>query len=126
VNEPTIGVALFYLGIIAAGVLLPAPLVALSARRGPVLLWVTCISIALLLIFAVVNVMGPRSSMNLADQRIFYNIVGLIVISLAAAGWATNRKRRLNPAASFFSLLGTAFSMQVASLVIFVLMPGSC
>jgi hypothetical protein len=52
--------------------------------------------------------------------------VGLIVISLAAAGWATNRKRRLNPAASLFSLLGTAFSMQVASLVIFVLMPGSC
>jgi hypothetical protein len=125
-NEPTIAVALFYLGLIAVAVLLPAPLIVLSVRRGIVVLWVTCISIALLLILVVVNFMGPRSSMNLADQRIFYNIVGLVVISLAAAGWATNRKRRENPASSFFSLLGTAIKMQIASLIIFVLMPGSC
>ena len=125
-NEPNFAVALVYLGIVAAGVLLPAPLVALSARRGTAVLWVTCISIAFLLIVAVAKVMDPRSSTNPADQRLFYNIVGLIVISLAAAGWASSRKLQLNPSASFRSLLGTAVSMQIASFLIFVLMPGSC
>ena len=124
-NEPTLAVALVYFGIIAAGVLLPAPLIALSTRGGTAVLWVTCIGIALLLIFILNNVMGDRSS-SPADERLFYNIVGLVIISMAAAGWATTRKRRRNPSASFLSLLGTAFSMQVASLIIFVLMPGSC
>ena len=125
-NEPNIGVALVYLGAIAAGLLLPAPLIAFSARRGSGLLWLTCAGIALVLILIVVRVFGDRSSMNAGDEKLFYNIVGLIVISIGAAGWAANRKRRLNPATSYFSLLRAAVSMQIASLIIFALMPGSC
>jgi hypothetical protein len=125
-NEPTIGVALVYLGMIAAGVLLPAPLIAFSARRGTGVLVATCISIALLLIFIVVKTLGDRSSLSGGDLKLFDNIVGLVVISVAAAGWATHRKRRQNASASFMSLLGTAVSMQIASLVIFALMPNSC
>ena len=125
-NEPTIGVALVYLGIVAAGVLLPAPLIAFSARRGTAVLVVTCIAIALVLMFIVVRILGDRSSLSGGDLKLFDNMIGLVVISVAAAGWATHRKRRQNASASFMSLLGTAVSMQIAALVIFALMPNSC
>lgn len=125
-NEPSIVVGFVYLGMIMAGLVLPAPLLAYAARRSERTLWLTTIGITLVLILVVGRHFAGRPEMNAGDQTLYRNLIILAIAATAVSAWAVNRKRRSNPTASFLSLLITAVSMQIAAAAVFAIMPGSC
>lgn len=125
-SEPTIVVGFLYLGMIAAALVLPAPLLVYARRRSERTLWLTAVAIILALAFAVGRHFAGRPELNAGDQALYRNLIILAIVATAAAAWAVNRTQRSKPNASFLSLLMTAVAMQIAAAVIFAIMPGSC
>lgn len=125
-NEPNLAVAMVYLSALAAALVLPAPLLAYSARLGTRPLWLTAAAISVIPIALAVWALGGRSPMNGGDEALYRNLAILAVVATVIAAWAVEKRRRQNPAASFLSLLGTAASRLIGCVLVFAVMPHSC
>jgi hypothetical protein len=118
VNEPTAGLALLYLAIIAGGPAALAVLITIASRRGPLAAWVACG-----LGFLVFRLIGPVVFAPLMENdldRWFFSWVfnGVGMAAVAATLVATGvRRRRPQMGTSLLAMFSAAAAVAVMIVV---------